>query len=323
MSPSQRTLRTWSFPATFGPDVRHVELPHEKALGRTHHSSPRSHQVSFDAEAGGKGNAKLEGLVGHSHDFIQQGHPSQIDKDAAGGQREIKEDAAGRVSAGDHPDKYLSICDCKEARNMKIELRVIADLARDEQARQRETPVVIKSSITLVCSRTGLWQASLPRKHVNSDKNRVLDPHNSDNVNEKGKTALGKYNDRKDGESALSKVSSTNRSTGDSKDSESSGSHGLEPSGRDDSTHSKRRREDSSEHTHDVKRFKMEDKHHDRSLDIEVASAVRPVERRHIPCEHSQNNTMVLTPLHTIDHSPHWTPINCHCACVATWLVSQ
>ncbi|KAL8975791.1 MAG: hypothetical protein Q9177_006993, partial [Variospora cf. flavescens] len=104
----------------------------------------------------------------------------------------------------------------------------------------------------------------------------VLDPHNSDNVNEKGKTALDKYSNRKDGESALSKVSSTNRSTGDGKDSETSGSHGLEPSGRDDSTHSKRRREDSSEHTHDVKRFKMEDKHHDRSLDIEVASAARP-----------------------------------------------
>ncbi|KAL8647315.1 MAG: hypothetical protein Q9210_005631 [Variospora velana] len=323
MSPFQRTLRIWSFPVKFDLDVRHVELPHEKALGPTHPSSPRSHQVSFDAEAGGKGDAKLEDLVGEPHDFIQQGHPSQIDMDAAGEQREIKEDAAERFSAREYPDKYKWICDYKEARNMKIELRVTADLVRDEQARLSETPVVISSGMTLICSRTGLWQASPHGTHVNPDNRRVLDPHNSDNVNEKGKTPLGKYSDGKDDEGALSKVSSTNRSTGDGKDSESSGSHGLERNGRDDSTHSKRRREDSSEHAHDVKRIKMKDEHHDRSLDIEVANAACPVERRQMPCEHTKNTTMALTPLHTIDHSPNWTPINCHCACVTTWLVSQ
>ncbi|KAL9009558.1 MAG: hypothetical protein Q9173_005420 [Seirophora scorigena] len=317
VSPFQHTMGIRTVPVRFDLKVRRADLPHEKALGQTHPSSLCS-QVSFDAEAKGKKDVKSEGLGREPHDLTQQGHPLRIDEGDIEGRKEIGTDTTGGNSVGEHSDNYLRICQHKKARNMKIQLRVRVDVPQEEQARRSDTPFVLSSGITLICSQTGLWQASLSRTYIRSDNSRVLDPYNSENGNGKWKTLINNCSDSRDVESALRKDSITHRSTGNGKDSASSGSHGLKRSGNDDGTHNKRQREDSCEHDHDIKRTKTVDKNHDSPLDAEVASSALPTTRLQMPCEHAKNNPMSLPPLHTIDHSPSWTPINCHCACVTT-----
>ncbi|KAI4176540.1 MAG: hypothetical protein LQ348_005971 [Seirophora lacunosa] len=296
-------------------EVRCADLSHEKALGQTPPSSLSS-QVSFDAEAKGKKDAKSEGLGREPHDSTQQGLPLRIDEGDIEGRKEIGMDITGGDAAGEHSDNYLRICEHKEGRNMKIQLRVRIDVAREGQARTSGTPSVGSSGITLICSHTDLWQASLSHTYIRSDNSRVLDPRN---VNGKWKKLLNNCSDGRDVESALGKESITNRNTGNGKDSATFGSHSLKRSENDDGTHNKRQREDSCDHNHDIKRTKTIDNNHGSPPDAEVASSARPTTRLQMPCEHAKNSTMSPLPLHTIDHSPSWTPINCHCACVTTW----